>query len=610
MRHFIKSKYKESVWLLKNKGFYGFLKAFQEFIIRESSLLMYSRKPDKEYFLLQKKLRKKRENKNKLNRIAATMNAQSLFSVILLLDDTDWWVTELCLQSILNQNHPKFELIIADYSGDNELSFRVKDLIKGDKSINYKQFSKNTSKAGTLRQLIGEAGGDYILLLKSGDQLEKTSLLYFADKINKTGADIVYADEDQTDGKGNYHTPLFKPDYSPQLLYSYNYIQHAIVFSKSFADRLRWDLRPEHDDSLLYYITLQITELAEHIAHIPDILLHQYVSIENAGFNNYLNYNKESGLETLKLFFRNSGLRIKISHGYINGTYLSTPVISDFEKISIVIPFKDRIDLLKQCIQSIIHHTTYPDYEIILVSNNSKEKETFCYLNKITTENDNIRFLEWNHEFNYSEINNIAVKKATGNLILFLNNDIEVISSGWLTSLASQIQYKNVAAVGAKLLYPNKTVQHAGIIIGIGGCADHVFKFHEDDDNGYMLRANVINNFSALTAACLLIKKQDFIESGGLDTENLKISFNDVDLCMKIRQSEKLIVYHPYVKLTHHESVSRGKDFETIHSERHFAEVNFLRQKWNIDENPDPFYNVNLSLINREFEINQWYLIR
>jgi GT2 family glycosyltransferase len=268
--------------------------------------------------------------------------------------------------------------------------------------------------------------------------------------------------------------------------------------------------------------------------------------------------------------------------------------------VSIIIPTRDKADILKRCVQSILEKTDYDNYEIIVVNNNSVDKETLDYF-KSLKRIDNIRILDYSKEFNFSSINNFAVKNIKGDIVLFLNNDTEVISEGWMTAMLEHVQRDNVGAVGCKLLYPNKTVQHAGVILGLGGLAGHPHTGFPNIDNGYFGRINLIQNLSAVTAACMMMRKSVFEEVGGYD-ENIAVAFNDVDLCIKIREKGYLIVYTPYAELYHHESLSRGYEDTPEKQERFLGEVKYLRGKWGkVIDRGDPYYNPNLILSKGDF---------
>jgi GT2 family glycosyltransferase len=318
----------------------------------------------------------------------------------------------------------------------------------------------------------------------------------------------------------------------------------------------------------------------------------------------------EAARKALQEFLDRNRPGATIEKGFFPSTFRVKHSLQKPEKISIIIPFRDKVNLLRSCLNSIFDKTYYSDFEILLISNNSQEEGTFDYVNEILAESDKIRFFEYNVPFNFSRINNWAVKQAKGSCVLLLNNDTEVISNGWLTAMYEHIQRPDVGAVGAQLVYPDHTIQHGGIILNIQGIAGHAHKYLPDDFHGYFSRLNVIQNFSACTAACLLVRKDLFQKVGGLDEEKLKIAFNDVDLCLKIRQEEFLIVYTPYAKLYHFESKSRGLDTSPEKQKRFREEVRFFQNKWEkVLEAGDPFYNPNLSLKSENFDLNLSYQI-
>ena len=353
--------------------------------------------------------------------------------------------------------------------------------------------------------------------------------------------------------------------------------------------------RGEYNGAQDYDLFLRCIEKAERIGHIPKILYHWRVHQESTADNPLSKmYAYEAGKKAIEQHLKRCGVMAKVSKTENLGFYRVKYQQEGNPVVSILIPNKDQKETLDQCLKSIEEHTDYENYEIIIIENNSTEKETFEYYKQIR--NPKIRVIEWKDEFNYSAINNYGVRNAKGEYLLFLNNDIEVIHSDWLREMLSNCQREEVGAVGAKLYYPDNTVQHAGVIVGIGGVAGSVFVGLKRGYTGYMHRASIQQNLSAVTAACMMVKKPVFEEVGGFE-EKLKVAFNDIDFCLKIREKGYLIVYDPYVELYHYESKTRGAEDTTEKIRRFQSEIEYMRSHWNsILKNGDPAYNPNLSL--------------
>ncbi|MDH3652143.1 MAG: glycosyltransferase family 2 protein, partial [Saprospiraceae bacterium] len=348
-------------------------------------------------------------------------------------------------------------------------------------------------------------------------------------------------------------------------------------------------------------------ETTNRISHIPKVLYHWRKGVlSTASDKSNKEYVDESSTKALTDYMERNKISGKVRDGLFHGSWrIERDIQLVDEKVSIIIPFKDEVNLLEKCIVSILDKTKYGNYEIVLVSNNSKKQETFDYIQKITADYDFIQAYEHNIPFNFSKINNWAIQKTSGDFLLFLNNDTEVISRGWMTAMVEHIQREEVGAVGAKLLFPNDTIQHAGVILGIGGVAAHVHNHQPRSSLGYFGRASITQNLSACTGACLMVRRAVFLVVDGFDEMGLSIAFNDIDLCLKIRELGYLIVYTPYSQLVHHESVSRGYEDTPRKLERFKKEIACFREKWkDILEKGDPYYNPNLTLDRTDFSLS------
>jgi len=358
---------------------------------------------------------------------------------------------------------------------------------------------------------------------------------------------------------------------------------------------------------VIYYdLYLKVLEHTNKIYHVPKVLYHwRKVPGSTAAVFSDKSYAQDAGVQALKNAMERRKIQADVLNGKYPGTYRIKYKIHGEPLVSIIIPFKDKPELLKMCLDSIIQLTTYKNFEIIGISNNSETQEIFDEMKRFEAMDNRIKFYEYNYPFNFSEINNHAVLTyAKGSHIILLNNDIEIITPDWIESMLELSQRKNTGAVGAKLYYPNDTIQHAGVIIGIGGVAGHSHKHHDAKHPGYFTRLSLIQNYSAVTAACLLIKKEIFEELDGLDDENLAIAFNDIDFCLRIKELGYLNTFTPYCEAYHHESISRGYE-DTVEKQLRFSkEVMYMQKRHkSILLNGDPYYNKNLTLEHENFEL-------
>lgn len=508
------------------------------------------------------------------------------------------------VDSVILQSYENWELCIADgNSTSEETKAMIKEYSEKDPRIKYIFLRENKGISGNTNEALKLATGDYIGLLDHDDLLTPNALFEVARVINEAkGADVIYSDEDKTDSNTkNYFEPHFKPDYSPDTLRSYNYICHFLVFRKSLIDEVG-AFNSKYDGAQDYDLVLRLTETADKIIHIPKILYHwRSHEASTAGNMDAKSYAIEAGKRAISSHLNRIGEKGHVKDGLFVGCYKVDYEIKDNPKVSIIIPNKDETETLRKCIDSITEKTSYSNYEILIVENNSKTKEIFDYYRELE-ERDNIKVLKWAREFNYSAINNYAVEHAKGEYIILLNNDIEILTEAWIEEMLMFAQREDVGAVGAKLYYPDNTIQHAGVILGIGGVAGHSHKYLRRDENGFIGRLKIVQNLSAVTAACLMTNKKLYQEINGLD-ENYKIAFNDIDFCMKIREREKLVVFNPYVEMYHYESKSRGLEDTPEKRQRFKSEMYRFKKKWGLWLN-DPYYNINLTKEKEDFSLN------
>lgn len=501
------------------------------------------------------------------------------------------------IESVQKQTYENWELCIANANpGNEQVKAILKEYAENDARVKVTDVPENEGIAQNTNKALKIAEGAFIGLLDHDDVLAENALYEVVKELNKVvDTDVIYTDEDKVStAMDEYFSPNFKPDFNLDMLRSNNYFCHFFVAKKELIEAVG-GFRGEYNGAQDYDLFLRCIEKAERIGHIPKILYHWRVHQESTADNPLSKmYAYEAGKKAIEQHLKRCGVMAKVSKTENLGFYRVKYQQEGNPVVSILIPNKDQKETLDQCLKSIEEHTDYENYEIIIIENNSTEKETFEYYKQIR--NPKIRVIEWKDEFNYSAINNYGVRNAKGEYLLFLNNDIEVIHSDWLREMLSNCQREEVGAVGAKLYYPDNTVQHAGVIVGIGGVAGSVFVGLKRGYTGYMHRASIQQNLSAVTAACMMVKKSVFEEVGGFE-EKLKVAFNDIDFCLKIREKGYLIVYDPYVELYHYESKTRGAEDTTEKIRRFQSEIEYMRSHWNsILKNGDPAYNPNLSL--------------
>ena len=501
------------------------------------------------------------------------------------------------LDSLIAQTYGGWELCIANGSPDDkEMEAVLEEYEKRDSRIRHENLKENLGIAENTNAAFRMAKGEFIGLLDHDDLLAPNALYEIALALEKNPeADVVYTDEDKvtTDLKEHFQ-PHLKPDFNLDLLRSNNYICHFFTVRREIVEQVG-GFRKEFDGAQDYDFIFRCTEEARKILHIPEILYHWRTHKESTADNPASKmYAFEAGKRAIEAHLKRTGTDGEVSHTPDLGFYRVKYPVKGEPLISIIIPNKDEKESLEACLKSIWEKTTYKNYEIIVVENNSTSDEIFRYYKEISKKG--VRLLRWKKEFNYSAINNFGAAHAKGEFLLFLNNDVTVITPDWLTELAGLCQRKEVGAAGVKLLYPDNTIQHAGCVIGIGGIAGHMFVDMPANRTGYLHKASLLQDMSAVTAACMIMKKQVFDQVGGF-TEELAVAFNDVDLCLKINKAGSLVVYDPYVQLYHMESKTRGAEDSKEKVRRFQTEIEYMRCHWlDILKNGDPYYNKNLSL--------------
>lgn len=525
-------------------------------------------------------------------------NDGPLISVVMPTYNTNEKFLRLCIESVCNQSYSNWELCIADDASTQPQVKKVLDEYqKQDPRIKVVYRKENGHISAATNSAIDMASGEWLALLDHDDELHQHALAYVAHSIlNKPNTEFVYSDEDKIDVKGNRSAPHFKPDWNLDLLYSQNYVSHLGVYKTEIVKKIG-GFRVGYEGSQDYDLLLRYSREINHsnIVHIPKVLYHwRMIEGSTALASGEKSYTTEAGIKALKDFFNKSGELVKVEKGLADNIYKVTwPTGDDF--VSLIIPTHNGLDITKQAISSIIEKTSYSNYEIILVDNNSDDVAALNYFNEIS-KHEKVTLLKYPHPFNYSAINNFAVKQCKGNIIGLINNDIEVINPGWLTEMVSHARRKDIGCVGAMLYYPNNKIQHAGVTIGLGGIAGEPYKGVDRGSLGYFGRLISVRNLTAVTAACLLVRREVYDQVNGLNERDLKVAYNDVDFCLKVAQAGYRNLWTPFAELYHHESISRGADDTSEKRSRFNTEVEYMVSKWDAYNYLDASYNPNLTL--------------
>lgn len=536
-----------------------------------------------------------------------TNHAEPLISIVMPVYNPPLRYLKEAIESVVNQNYPKWQLCIADDNSPNE---KVRKLLRAyavkDQRIQVVFRPENGHISATSNSALEIAKGEYVLFMDHDDLLTQHCLWEIVKAINANASpDIIYSDEDKIDENRFHQSAYFKPDWSPDHLLASNYIGHVCVIKKSLIEKIH-GFRLGYEGSQDYDLLLRATERTDKIVHVPKVLYHWRIhQLSAAAGEDVKPYAYIAAKKALEDTLDRRGLSGKVR--YLSGLrgYRIDFKVHKVDKVSVIIPTKDQTELLKNAVDSILAKTSYSNYEILILNNNSTTKELGDFLNEYTSKYPNkIKSLDAHFNFNFSKLMNIGVKETAGEYILFLNNDIEVIEPDWLTHMVSFAQQKHVGAVGARLLYPDDTIQHAGVIVGLGGIAGHAFAGLYKEDPGYFNLIQTVNNFSAVTAACLLCRREVFEDVNGMD-EQFEVEYNDVDFCLKIMEAGYYNVYVPQVELYHYESATRGHPHQSKPSyERHLREMALFKSKWQHIIDRDPYYNPNLHLGVHDFTMD------
>ncbi|KAG8150528.1 glycosyltransferase family 2 protein [Burkholderia catarinensis] len=526
-----------------------------------------------------------------------------LISVVMPVYNPDpKWLVE-AIESICGQLYPHWELCIADdVSTDPAIRPLLERYAAQDQRIKVAFREKNGHISAASNTALELVTGTWVALFDHDDLLPEHALYCVADAIVcDPSIRMIYSDEDKIDGSGKRREPYFKCDWNPDLFLSQNMFSHLGVYQKALLDEIG-GFRVGYEGSQDYDLALRCVDRAgaETIHHIPRVLYHWRVHAEStASGTDAKPYAVVAGERALNDHFERMGIRAVAEYagnGYRARYAMQNPV----PLVSLIIPTRNGLDLIRQCIKSIVGKSTYGNYEIIVVDNGSDDPATLDYLASLKSDG-RFRVLRDDRSFNFSALCNSGVEAANGEIVGLLNNDVEVISPEWLSEMVSIAMQPGVGAVGAKLLYPNDTVQHAGVVLGLGGVAGHVHKHIPRRSFGYFGRASLISSFTAVTAACMIVRKSVYREVAGMNEQNLSVAFNDIDFCIRLREAGYRHVWTPYAELYHHESATRGYEDDPVKQARFAGEVEYMQTHWAELLRDDPSYSPNLTLNDEDF---------
>ena len=548
------------------------------------------------------------EQRASYKREVSTWTHTPLISVIMPTYNSPIEFLRQAIESVEKQIYPHWELCIAD---DCSIDLEVRRLLE-EKSISEPRIKlcfreKNGHISAASNSALELASGSWAALFDHDDLLSEDALFFVARHITRhPEAQIIYSDEDKVDEQGQRFSPHFKSDWNPELFFTQNYLSHLGVYQTSLLRAIggfRLGLEGSQDHDLVLRCLPHVQKGSIH--HLPKVLYHWRAIAGSTALNaSAKSYADEARHRALMDYFKTQGMSVKVSPGLIaNTAKIEYPIPTPAPWVTLLIPTRDRLDLIEPCVRSILNKTLYPNFDIIILDNASLAPQTLTFFKGIQEEDSRVKVVRDDSPFNFSAINNRGVKLARGSIVGLINNDIEVISEQWLTEMVSFCIQKDIGCVGAKLYYPNDTLQHGGVILGIKGVANHAYHKYAKHHDGYFGRLRVPQVLSAVTAACLLVRKDVYLNVGGMNEEDLKIAFNDIDFCLKVRALGYRNVWTPYAELYHHESVSRGTEDTPEKKARFATEVDYMKHRWGQALEQDPYYNPNLTLEEENFSL-------
>ncbi len=535
---------------------------------------------------------------------------QPCISILLPVYDVPEKYLQKTLDSVLGQSYSNWQLCIADDASPGaHIRVILERIAEADNRVKVTFRKENGHISAASNSALELATGEYIALLDHDDELAPDAFYWVVEALNRNPkARILYSDEDKIDAEGLRSEPHFKSAWNPDMFFSQNYISHLGVYQRgliSLIGGFRLGVEGSQDQDLILRCLPHLNP--EEIVHIPKVLYHwRVIEGSTAKAAGEKNYTSDAGIKSLRDYLYAQGSEGTIvTKGLAANTYRVKYAIPDSRPlVSLLVPTRDGVELLESCVRSIIDKTTYINFEIIVIDNGSVKPETLSFFETITKEYSRVKVIRFDQPFNYSAINNYGVEKAKGEIIGLINNDIEVISPEWLEEMLSHALRPEIGCVGAKLYYQDDTIQHAGVILGLGGVAGHSHKYFPGKHPGYFHRLNIVHNISAVTAACLVVRKSLYEQVGGLEEDNLQIAFNDVDFCLKVRSAGYRNLWTPYAELYHYESKSRGEEDTPEKRKRFNSEISFMKKKWGDLLMIDPYYSPNLTLDREDFSLN------
>jgi O-antigen biosynthesis protein len=535
------------------------------------------------------------------------IHSEQLISILLPTFNTPEVWLRRCLDSVLAQSYPHWELCVADdASTEPRVRVVLEEYARRDPRVRIIWRKHNGHISAASNSALAMARGEYVALLDHDDELHPEALTTIVEALQRNPQwQFIYSDEDKIDVDGQRYDPYFKPDWNPDLLCGQNCVSHLGVYSRSLMNAVggfREGLEGSQDWDLALRCSERLKQ--EQIGHVPVVLYHwRAIAGSTAQGVDQKSYAHDAGQRALREHFSRCGVAAEVMEidGMLGAFRVRHPLPDAWPRISIIIPTRDRIDLLRQCVDSVLERTTYPHYEIVIVDNQSVEPESIAYFAGFSG-HARVRVRRHDQPFNYSRINNDAVRDCSSDLICLLNNDIEVITPDWLEELASHAMRPHVGAVGAMLYYPNDTIQHAGVLTGIHGVAAHPYCGMPRGYAGQMARAKLTQTMSAVTAACMMVRREVYLRVGGLDA-SLQVAFNDIDFCLRLRQLGYANVWTPFAELYHHESASRGHEDTPEKRARFTKEVEFMKNRWGNQLDCDPAYSPNFTLSGEPFTL-------
>lgn len=600
----VKKVYKKALMVLKTQGLSGISYYLNRSITYEM--------PDYQKWILAHDTLEDNDKKA-IRQHISDFPCKPLISIIMPVYNVEIAWLRAAIDSVLLQLYPYFELCIADdCSTDPNIAKVLKEYAKKDKRIKVTFRAENGHISESSNSALALSSGEFIALLDHDDVLAEQALYYVAYEINKhPELDLLYSDEDKINAQNERYDPYFKSAWNPDLFYGQNMFSHLGVYRRSLVNKVG-GFRKGYEGSQDYDLCLRCLKhsTADKIRHIPHILYHwRAIEGSTALSGDAKDYAATASRRAMKEFFADVNPGVVVTDAASGGGYhrVHWPIPSPAPKITLIIPTRNAYKLLSTCVDSILKITDYANYDILIMNNQSDDPETLAYFAELTANNPKVRVLDYDAPFNFSSINNFAVSATQSPLIGFINNDIEVIHADWLREMVSHAIRKEIGAVGAKLYYPNNTVQHGGVVTGTGApssaVATHLFHGLTKQDPGYFGRALLTQSLSGVTAACLIMRKEVFHEVGGFEEKHLTVAFNDVDLCLKIRERNYRIIWTPYAELTHHESATRGYEDTPEKFARFQKEVAYMRHRWGEVLDNDLYYNPNLGLLRGDFSL-------